>query len=64
MADATTPALPSPASRGEALLIAATRAGQEAQLAALKPAERVVRELIREAKKSGKAQPVSNADPA
>jgi hypothetical protein len=43
MADVTTPALPSPASRGEALLIAAARAGTEAQLAALKPAERVVR---------------------
>jgi len=34
------------------------------QVEASRAAERVVRELIREAKKSGKAQPVSNADPA
>ncbi len=43
MADPTTPPLPAAQTRGEAMLLAAARAGTEARLAALRPAEQVVR---------------------
>ncbi len=43
MADVNRFPLPTAQTRGEAMLLAATRAGEEAVLAALRPAERVVR---------------------